>query len=855
MLSFERYGAIQANWEGPVGEIIEGKPLQQSFTCIHPTLFRLEVFLHTYHRINPCQLWLKLWEGHWHGNEKKMIEPVRTIGPLKMESISTDGWFSFEFTPLSHSRGQIYTLSLESDAITKDKAISVMGLKSGHLDMSIGDKVVSGSIAFKAICMKYPEIHANFSRCRSHLEQGKVDIDHLPLQMRVEVSRLCNLKCIMCPHSHPHYDPAPNKVYFMNLKTFQSLTPFFPYLATLVAFGLGEPFLNPDFLDILRYAKRFNPSLTIFVSTNGVLLKENLIQAIIQEKLIQVLQVSIDSINPTRFMQIRQKGNYDKVINNLKKLIKQRALHQAKGFYLKVGLVIMKNNADEIYNYICQMTELGIDAIRLDMVKNCEELRVTDLSHLHQILELLEKAQVFLKYKKTALEGTETLIDEIERDIQRAQTGHHLLGNTETIKVSSQVLPEINLKADDTQSAEELQITPMISSSSQNGDSRLPLCSVPWENLMVAADGEVLLCCNNYKHMGSVKQGIETVWNNVAYQQMRQDMLSGQPEPLCQSCLETSLVSDQVIKGTYLERRLSSEGSAIVPSDMIGKTVNQMAISVHFHISSHIIGEIFYDNLNKDLTDGSIPIFGFLEINSSKIPLPHFIALALNGSIETVTKTLFFNRSHLKWKTEIKASLFRANKNHLEVFCVYQTPDQMYLSRPQKIQTSKVYSHLMRNNGQEFIVGPHKTLIPISSQQALIGHLDEVEIEKQNVFFRGWALDINCLQPPQWIILFLDDQYLYREKTWVKRPDVANVYAHLSAHLSVHFSWKDRLKKRLGIYQDMKRNHNLLHSGFIIELPLIFFENIHHSSIRLFAIKNQIASELIYPNHSKTLLL
>ena len=41
------------------GEIIKDKPLQQSFTCIHPTLVRLEVFLYTYHRINPCRLWLK----------------------------------------------------------------------------------------------------------------------------------------------------------------------------------------------------------------------------------------------------------------------------------------------------------------------------------------------------------------------------------------------------------------------------------------------------------------------------------------------------------------------------------------------------------------------------------------------------------------------------------------------------------------------------------------------------------------------------------------------------------------------------------------------------------------------------
>ncbi|BAP57799.1 hypothetical protein THII_3502 [Thioploca ingrica] len=852
MLSFERYGAIQPEWEGTVGEIIKDKPLRQSFTCIHPTLVRLEVFLYTYHRINPCRLWLKLWEGNWHGNDKKIINPIRIIGPLEMESVSTDGWFSFEFTPLPHSRGQIYTFSLESDAITRDQAISVMGIKNHHLYWFFGKKVVKGSIAFKAVCIKHHEIYANFSQCRSHLEQGKVKVDHFPLQMRVEVSRLCNLKCIMCPHSDPHYNPAPNKVYFMSLETFQSLTPFLPYITVLSAFGLGEPFLNPEFLEILRYAKRLNPYLTIFVSTNGLSLKEEIIQPIIQEKLIQILQISIDSINPTTFEHIRRKGHYDKVIHHIKNWVTQRAVQKAEWLHLQVGMVVMKENANEIYDYICEMAELGVNAIRLDTVKSYEKLRVTDLASLHQILEQLERAKAFLKGKRTVLAGADTLIIEIERDIQRAkeQTRHHFSVNSKTIKASSQILPNTNLnEADNIKSTNESQLIPIIpNSQKKSGRHRLPLCSVPWESLMVAADGEVLLCCNNYKPMGSVNQSIETVWNNTSYQQVRQEMILGQPEPLCQSCLDALLVADQAIKGTYLDRRLSSENSAIVPPAIVGQAVNQMTISVHSHLTSHIICQSFYENRNEGLTDWQVPILGFLEINSSTTPLPHFIALALNGIIEAVATTHFFNSSCLKWRTEINGSLFRNGENHLEVFCVYHTHDQIHLSRSQPVQTLKPYSYLItHNNGREFIVDPHKTLIPVS-QQALIGHLDEIEIENQNIFFRGWALDTNRLQLPEWIVIFLNNQYLYREKTWVERPDVvANVYDHQFTH----FSWKERLKKRLGIHQEIGKNHNRLYSGFIIELPLVFFENIYSSSIRLFAIsKSHIASELIYPNHS-----
>ena len=75
-----------------------------------------------------------------------------------------------------------------------------------------------------------------------------------PLPMRalqIETSSICNFRCDSCPLSVPEYD-RPQK--HMSVEDFRRILDAFPTVEKIELQGLGEVFLNPCVMDIIREA-------------------------------------------------------------------------------------------------------------------------------------------------------------------------------------------------------------------------------------------------------------------------------------------------------------------------------------------------------------------------------------------------------------------------------------------------------------------------------------------------------------------------------------------------------------------------------------------------------------------------
>lgn len=141
-----------------------------------------------------------------------------------------------------------------------------------------------------------------------------------PKVLRIEPTSLCNLKCIHCPTGtlNKNRGNMSNDTFSLIVENIKANLDF---VKVVVLYHGGEPFLNKDFINMLKTIKDINESIFIKITSNGMLLTENDIKRIIESKL-NAIYFSIDGNTPDENNLIRRGADYSKVVKNIKSLIK-----------------------------------------------------------------------------------------------------------------------------------------------------------------------------------------------------------------------------------------------------------------------------------------------------------------------------------------------------------------------------------------------------------------------------------------------------------------------------------------------------------------------------------------------------
>jgi mycofactocin biosynthetic radical S-adenosylmethionine protein MftC len=156
-----------------------------------------------------------------------------------------------------------------------------------------------------------------------------------PVNVTWEITAACNLRCSHCLSA--------------GLATtgdeldFSECCALLDELARMrvfqINFGGGEPFLRPDFLDIVRYAHE--QGITTCVSTNGTLLTSSLVDELLELAPVY-LQVSLDGACRETNDTIRGAETFARIMEAIE-LLAERAYPD-----LSVNLVVTRLNVDEI---------------------------------------------------------------------------------------------------------------------------------------------------------------------------------------------------------------------------------------------------------------------------------------------------------------------------------------------------------------------------------------------------------------------------------------------------------------------------------------------------------------------------
>ena len=169
-------------------------------------------------------------------------------------------------------------------------------------------------------------------------------------------------------------------------------------------YGFGEPFMNPRILDMIYYARRSFKDSKIFLSTNGMLLDESVIEKAVERGL-DSIAISVDTVNLQRLKKIRV-GSGSRVLKSLNDLcrIGRRILPELE---IGVECVILKHGFEELSKVVEYVADVGVDYVQVSHVVpyskqiyeyacyTCVSERVLSMlgeDRLRELCEIREKA-------------------------------------------------------------------------------------------------------------------------------------------------------------------------------------------------------------------------------------------------------------------------------------------------------------------------------------------------------------------------------------------------------------------------------------------------------------------------------
>jgi len=184
----------------------------------------------------------------------------------------------------------------------------------------------------------------------------------LPPILMVEPTNICNLKCPLCPSGTGDLNRPRG---FMEFDVFKKVVDEVKDFTTqLVLWNQGEPFLNKDFLKMVRYAS--DNRLYTLTSTNLNVMPDP--DELVHSGLDSMI-VSLDGTTQETYNKYRINGELQTVMENVKKVVEAKKRANSATPYIRWQFLVMKHNEHELEEIKRIAHEVGVDQLELKSVQ------------------------------------------------------------------------------------------------------------------------------------------------------------------------------------------------------------------------------------------------------------------------------------------------------------------------------------------------------------------------------------------------------------------------------------------------------------------------------------------------------
>jgi len=180
-----------------------------------------------------------------------------------------------------------------------------------------------------------------------------------PVSISFEPTTSCNLRCPECPSGLREFTRPTG----MLKKDFFTTTidEIHKELLYLIFYFQGEPYLNPDFLDMVQYASSKN--IYTATSTNAHYLNDANAKRTVESGLDRLI-ISIDGTTQDVYQQYRVGGNLTKVMEGARNIVKWKKELKSKTPFVFFQFLVVKHNEHQIEDIKKLAKEIGVDEVR-----------------------------------------------------------------------------------------------------------------------------------------------------------------------------------------------------------------------------------------------------------------------------------------------------------------------------------------------------------------------------------------------------------------------------------------------------------------------------------------------------------
>lgn len=166
----------------------------------------------------------------------------------------------------------------------------------------------------------------------------------------------------------------------MDLNLFKDITDEVQHdIGMFILWNQGEPYLNPDFNEMVRYAS--SKGIYTMTSTNGSLPLNP--EEIIESGLSRIL-FSLDGTKPESYEQYRVGGNFDLVLKNITELARLKRTRRSKTPYIIWQFILMSHNENQIKEATKMAKQIGVDKLEFKTVQIYEPKDIAFLPSMHK---------------------------------------------------------------------------------------------------------------------------------------------------------------------------------------------------------------------------------------------------------------------------------------------------------------------------------------------------------------------------------------------------------------------------------------------------------------------------------------
>jgi radical SAM protein with 4Fe4S-binding SPASM domain len=197
-----------------------------------------------------------------------------------------------------------------------------------------------------------------------------------PITISLEPTTACNLRCPECPSGLRSFTrPTGNLKEDFFRKTINEL---YKELIYLIFYFQGEPYINPKFLDMVKYANNKG------IYTNGHFLNEENAKKTIESGLDRLI-ISVDGTTQEVYESYRKEGKLENVLQGARNVVKWKKELNSPTPHLIFQFLVVRPNEHQIEDLYALAKEIGIDEVKL------KSAQVYDYEHGNELIPTIDK--------------------------------------------------------------------------------------------------------------------------------------------------------------------------------------------------------------------------------------------------------------------------------------------------------------------------------------------------------------------------------------------------------------------------------------------------------------------------------